>query len=402
MFCPKCGNELKEGFKFCNKCGTAINNISDQIRGEDSNTPSGASVPIAPIAPQSNPVMGMTGQEKKSSEKVWAVLAIILGILLVIGVTIIILAHNSVLDLTRNPFSGHSVAGSDESAASVDDDEEEEKGDDEEEKSEDEDRSLEEDIDSNAATGNGEGADSVAEASDLNGNVRHWDEELSVDEYTALTEDWIRRNGCTFEESDRGFTDDIEYPFSAIRVDGRLCVICECNYDDYISKYALLFRDNKIDDYCIEYYRVETRGISFDTGELITRGSNGASDTIWDILDIYNDSCTSIHIQIDPIGNKETSYSIKEGQQRSKEIPISVETVERIMKYHLGDGLMIEDLYKDDMLFDCYYPSPDSGGKLEDILTYYSSVEEAIENAYVINTSLPEDYYDHLEVESMP
>ena len=387
MFCPNCGKELKEDSRFCNKCGAAINGVSDQVRGEASNTPSGASVPIAP---QPNPVMDKIGQEKKLSGKVWAVLAIVFGILVFIVVTVIILVHNNVLDLTRNPFSGHSVAESDENNVLVVVDEEEG------------DQFLEDDIDSNETAGTGEGADSVAEASNSNGNVRHWDEELSVDEYTALTDDWISKNGFTFESNGQGTTSDVMYPYSAIRVDGRLCVICECNDELDCVQYALLFDDNTVDAHCISAYRDGVWGISFDTGELMSQGSYAASNSHWDILDIYSGSCITIDENYaDLRGKMEITYSKGEYPRQSEKILISNETAERIMKYHMGDGLVLVDLNYDDRLFDCFFSSPDNGAKLNDILTSYSSVEEAIENAYVINTSLPEDYYDNFTVESV-
>ena len=39
MKCPKCGNELKEGQKFCTKCGTPVSK-SVQVKGSAPQTPS--------------------------------------------------------------------------------------------------------------------------------------------------------------------------------------------------------------------------------------------------------------------------------------------------------------------------------------------------------------------------
>ena len=58
MFCKNCGNELKEGVKFCSKCGTPIGVIQSS---ENQEVPQAAVLPetaVSPAAPDKNAIIG--------------------------------------------------------------------------------------------------------------------------------------------------------------------------------------------------------------------------------------------------------------------------------------------------------------------------------------------------------
>lgn len=58
MFCKNCGNELKEGVKFCSKCGTPVGVIQTS---ENQEVPQAAVLPetaVSPAAPDKNAIIG--------------------------------------------------------------------------------------------------------------------------------------------------------------------------------------------------------------------------------------------------------------------------------------------------------------------------------------------------------
>lgn len=79
MFCGKCGNELKEGAKFCDKCGTATG-VSE--------------------VPFQQPV-NVTGKAKLSVHKI-VIISVIMAVIIIAVVVVIILVNRSGKDDTAS------------------------------------------------------------------------------------------------------------------------------------------------------------------------------------------------------------------------------------------------------------------------------------------------------------
>lgn len=83
MFCPKCGNQLADSAKFCNKCGADLRMLSDPPHKQPQEYPKPATAPIAQPAPTA--AVSRPSKMKKSviiTAVVIAVVAIIAAILI--------------------------------------------------------------------------------------------------------------------------------------------------------------------------------------------------------------------------------------------------------------------------------------------------------------------------------
>lgn len=93
MFCNKCGNELKEGAKFCSKCGAAINledaNNSNAVLNENSESSKNVTSSQANTSNQSQNEDSQQLQKPKSKTKFYILTAIVLVMAFLIGFFIV-------------------------------------------------------------------------------------------------------------------------------------------------------------------------------------------------------------------------------------------------------------------------------------------------------------------------
>lgn len=89
MFCPKCGNELKDGAKFCTKCGTKIEGNKAAAVGADSEQHERQTKTV--LAPQSQPVKNASTETtpskkpQKRNNKLFLIPLMILALLIATG-----------------------------------------------------------------------------------------------------------------------------------------------------------------------------------------------------------------------------------------------------------------------------------------------------------------------------
>ena len=90
MHCRKCGSEIKEEDKFCKHCGTSVrgNNLDDESIPAIENTP------ISVDTPAVGDTEVKAGKSPKNQKK-WIALALILGVLFIMGLAVKIISGNN-------------------------------------------------------------------------------------------------------------------------------------------------------------------------------------------------------------------------------------------------------------------------------------------------------------------
>ena len=184
-------------------------------------------------------------------------------------------------------------------------------------------------------------------------------------------------------------------------MDDRLCVFDYGNYNGTDLLMAMVFNYDDLSDgvfavYAIDGERRDSAWISLDTGVIITEPADE-----YYILDIFSDTLTRISMSSNE--NDRFAYSSGRGDNQSVPIMVQKETIEQVMKYNLGNGFWVDftnNNNRTDIL--CGFDSTENGVLLNDILTYYDNLEDAIDHAYVIDTSVPGGHYDNSVVNDEP